>query len=407
MASPSIAIVTHGLETGGGVPAVARWLAHGFASKGAEVEVHDLATSRRDEVSLRLADPRTWLHGPGARPTEGTASGTHWGAWATELEFMRYAPRQRLLTRLNRVDTVQVVCGTPAWAVAVRGVESPVALQVATTARWERQARWPGMPRARAGLSKVMSQATHRLDRLGCRSVDHVMVENAAMHAQVQAWGQSHVSLCPPGVDTETFHPRAEGWNRSGDIVSLGRLAEERKRFDRVLESYALAHQMMADLPPLRLVGRGQLPELQRRRIDRLGLTGRVTVESDLSPLEVRDRLRDASVFLQASSEEGLGIAVLEAMASGLPVVTTETAGTRETVLDRVTGRLVAQTESVVEDLAAALVDVWSGDGEAQGRRGRDRVLSSFSSAVTMDRFWAIHESLRSARTVDHLRLRR
>ncbi|MGZ3416133.1 MAG: glycosyltransferase, partial [Isosphaeraceae bacterium] len=269
--------------------------------------------------------------------------------------------------------------------------------QVATTARWERQARWPTMGSSKARLSKIMSQATHRLDRLGCRSVDHVMVENAVMRTQVRAWGQSNVSLCPPGVDTQTFHPRDGGWNRNGDILSVGRLAEERKRFDRLLDSYAIALRTAPDLPTLRLVGRGQLPEPLRRRIAELGIQSRVLVESDLSPSQICIRLREASIFLQASSEEGLGIAVLEAMASGIPVVATDTAGTRETVVDGVTGRLVAQTDTVVRDLAAALVAVWSADGGTQGREGRERVVRSFSTTVTLDRFWSIHEALGAA----------
>lgn len=398
-----IAIVTHGLETGGGVPAVAMWLAEGLERKGAEVAIHDLATSRTDEVSVRLVDPKSWASGPRQRPTRGVMPGTHWGAWISELEFMRYAPRRPLIETLDGFDTVQVVSGTPAWAVAVRGTKTPVALQVATTALWERQARWPTMTGTKTIVSKVMTRATKRLDRIGCLVADHVMVENAVMGTQVEAWGQRNVSFCPPGVDVHAFQPHSDGWNRDGDILSLGRLGEERKRFDRVLDAYAAARRVQPRLPTLRLAGRGRLPESHQRRIIELGLERHVVVDSDLAPDRIRLLLRNASVFLQASTEEGLGIAVLEAMASGLPVVTTETAGTRETVLDQITGRLVPQTATVVQDLATALVEVWSADRAAtQGASGRHRVVDSFSTEVTLDRFWQIHLGLRTAASTSH-----
>lgn len=391
-----IAVVTHGLGVGGGVPTVARWLADGFSRLGATVDLHDLATARSDDVSLRLASPKTWRCNPTQRPTGEARPGLHWGALAVELEFMRYAPRAALIRCLDGYDTIQVVSGTPAWAVAVRGTQKPVALQVATTALWERSARWPTMRPARAIYSRASTQVTRALDRVGCQGVDHVMVENPAMQGQVRAWGQDSVTICPPGVEVSEFRPLPTGRPKGGPIISVGRLGEERKRFDRVIASYAHARTLSSNLPPLRLVGKGILPAPLWARIRLLGIEPFVTVDADLPITEVRLALQQASVFLQASSEEGLGIAVLEAMASGLPVVATETHGTRESVVDRLTGRLVAQTPTVVEDLAKALLEVWQGDAQGMGTRGRARAIASFSSEAALARFWNIHMDLYS-----------
>ena len=59
--TPRIVLLTHGFETGGGVPAVARWLRSNLVADGRySVDVCDLATSRRDPASRRVAAARSW-----------------------------------------------------------------------------------------------------------------------------------------------------------------------------------------------------------------------------------------------------------------------------------------------------------------------------------------------------------
>lgn len=131
-----------------------------------------------------------------------------------------------------------------------------------------------------------------------------------------------------------------------------------------------------------------------KRLIDELGLIERVDVRSDVPEAELPSLYREASVYLQASHEEGLGISVIEAMASGLPVVCTETAGTRETVAHGDTGWLVSQGLEVEVMIADLTLSIWDDDPQAMSRRARERAISLFSSQATLSRYLEVYEQL-------------
>jgi glycosyltransferase involved in cell wall biosynthesis len=382
-----IALVTHGYEVGGGVPAVTRWLRDGLSSTDAfQVDVHDLATSRRDPYSRLLTSPRTWSRASLQARRNCFRS---WGANAAELEFMRYRPRREFTRALRAYDLVQVVAGTPAWAYAVLPATVPVVLQVATLARWERAA-FPG--RVVGTWRRAMTLATARLERAALRRVDAVLVENAEMLSAVRAAGQDQVQLAPPGVDTEIFCPGTDGWQRDGDLLSVCRLADPRKGIDRTLHAYAALLRLRDHAPDLVLAGRGALPDALRDLIGDLGLTSRVRVRENPSAAELIQLYRGASVFVQTSHEEGLGVSVLEAMASGVPVVATSTAGSRETVADGVTGYLLSQSFSP-GDFATRVHELLS-TGAPFAEAARKRCVTAFSTAATLRRFTDTYASL-------------
>jgi glycosyltransferase involved in cell wall biosynthesis len=83
-------------------------------------------------------------------------------------------------------------------------------------------------------------------------------------------------------------------------------------------------------------------------------------------------------LFALPSYREGMPRALLEAMATGLPVVATAIRGCREEVADGVTGILVPARDH--EALAAAIEKILAvpGTGAAMGRAGRERVLAKF-----------------------------
>jgi glycosyltransferase involved in cell wall biosynthesis len=396
-ASPRrIAIVTAGFDIGGGVPTIARWLRDGLRSLGGyTVDVHDLATSSRDRFSRRLRAPRSWVRST-LRGVSGDDGVIHWGANAVEIEAMRYLPRQELKRTLEGYDIVQVVSGGPALARAVTGAGVPVVLWAASRVAWERQRKEVEQGGPVALWRRGMTLLTTRLERRAIRSVDSVLVLNTPMLEYVRSIGQANVAKALPGVDTNRFSPSPVGWQNQGHLLSVCRLNDPRKGLDRMIHAYALVVEADVSAPPLVLAGRGAPPETLIDLVGRLGLSSRVTVCSNISHDDLPKLYRDASVFLQTSYEEGLGMSILEAMASGLPVVSTETAGTKETVVNGVTGWLVPQDAGLdtARLVAHRVVDVLRGDGAALGADARDRCMKAFSSHIAIQRFTDVYEQL-------------
>jgi glycosyltransferase involved in cell wall biosynthesis len=392
--SPRIALVTQGYQSLGGVQTVAKWLVTGLRVAGLEVQVFDLATSRTDEQSRRLLCPRTWLRSQLLVADASDDQVTHVGANAVEIEPMRYFPRAELSAELDRYDLIQVVAGGPSLALVAMKCSPPLVLQVATTVAWERASLLAGACGAVVLWRRAMTRFTSWMERKAVRRVDVVMVENREMQTFLRSVGGTRVVLAPPGIDTESFSPATAGWNASGYLLSVCRLTDVRKGLKRLIRAYAIMVNGGTAVPQLVLAGRGELPSHLWRLIAELDLTTSVQVRSDVSASELPSLYRGASVYLQASFEEGLGISVIEAMASGLPVVCTDTAGTRETVVNGVTGWLVPQGLDVETQMAARALSVLKHVGREMSGSARSRADLLFSKEATLSSFLNIYEDL-------------
>jgi hypothetical protein len=135
-----IALVFPDHRLSGGVTRVAAFLHETIQGSGKfESLPVSLAMFSGDRCSSLIRAPRTWRMGP--RAVQESWEGIpicHAGALFAELEFMRYRGRSALSGVLDRADLIQVVAGSPAWALPCMGLGKPMLLQAATMATWER-----------------------------------------------------------------------------------------------------------------------------------------------------------------------------------------------------------------------------------------------------------------------------
>jgi glycosyltransferase involved in cell wall biosynthesis len=269
---------------------------------------------------------------------------------------------------------------------------------MATMVEWERRSQLAAQPAALRAWRASMTRLTSNVERIALRGVDIVLVENEDALRHVRALGQPHVTKAPPGVDTTMFSPAPAGRRRDGHLLVVCRLGDPRKGLTRAVNAYRALLAMRPSAPDLVLAGRGTLAPATAALVRESGLAARVDVRCDVGTAELVQLYRDASVFLQTSFEEGLGVSVLEAMACGLPVVATETAGSRETVVPGVTGWLVAQDREaeLPTALAHAVLRIIDDPDCGFGARGRGRCLQRFSTAVAVARFTDIYDGLLS-----------
>ena len=198
------------------------------------------------------------------------------------------------------------------------------------------------------------------------------------------------------GADTELFHPRGEEAAGSAEgpvrLLFAGRVV-----YQKGLDVLFTALAVLAPEPSweLFIAGDGPArPELEARAAA-LGIGHRVRFLG-WTPREELARLsRDMDCFVFASRDEGMPNAVLEAMASGLPVVATRIAGNEELVEDGSTGWLVPPGDpaALAQALAAMLAD--PAGRRTMGRAGRAAVEAGYTWSSVATRYLALCDQMR------------
>ena len=185
------------------------------------------------------------------------------------------------------------------------------------------------------------------------------------------------------GVDAAAFVPAESA--PAGDFVvaSVGGLIAI-KGHDVTLRAIAA---LTGEHPRLRCRIVGEGPELGRLRnlAAELGISGRVEFLGRRTRLEVAETLREAHIFALPSRYEGLGVAYLEAMASGLPAIAYRGQGIEEVIRQGENGILLAShaAESATHNLAAVLRTLLQQGGmrATMGAAARRTVVEGFTLA--------------------------
>jgi glycosyltransferase involved in cell wall biosynthesis len=214
-------------------------------------------------------------------------------------------------------------------------------------------------------------QSIGRLVLARCARV--ICVSNAvARHAEALGARPGRVRVVPNGVDTAVFHsarqhtaPRSE--TPRPVVLFVGRLVPN-KGPDLVVRA---APAILADHPGTRflLAGDGPMRRRLERDVQRAGLASAFAFLGLID--NVPEAMRSAAVLVRPSTLEGMPLAVLEAMATGLPVVATRVGGTPEIVRDGETGFLFEPGDHVALARSVSTLLADRSLAEAMGAAGR------------------------------------
>jgi len=176
----------------------------------------------------------------------------------------------------------------------------------------------------------------------------------------------------------------------SQDLVVgfVGRFSQQ-KAPDILLEAFARVAPAFSNAK-LVMVGDGPLKESLANRIRILGLENRVIFPGFI---EGRIAMRAFDVFVLSSLYEGFPYVILEAMAEGIPVVTTSVGGVEEAIVDGENGFVIPVKS--VDDLTRALFELLKSEGlrEKFGKRSRERVRR-FSVEEMVNATLRVYQSL-------------
>jgi sugar transferase (PEP-CTERM/EpsH1 system associated) len=239
-------------------------------------------------------------------------------------------------------------------------------------------------------------KAAHRLARLVNPLASHFVAVGRHVLGAATEGGYvlaDRASVIYNGIDLSRFAPgRRERRSRDGELVigCVGRLSEE-KRHGVIFRAVAA---LIADHPRVRLfvVGDGPLRPVLEEEVERLDLEEHVAFLGLRS--DVPELLGAMDVLVLASSTEGLPLVVIEAMASGLPIVATRVGGLPELVEEGRNGLLVPPDDP--DALANALRSLLADETlrSRMGREGRRMAEERFSLAEAARRHARLYARL-------------
>lgn len=226
---------------------------------------------------------------------------------------------------------------------------------------------------------RVARAALSGFYRIGFRLCDGVVFQNPDDVAQMTQWG-----ICPPskisvvrgsGVPLDRYQPSCSP-PEGVTFVMISRLVAEKG----VREFIEAARVVKGKLPFARFLLAGGFSDnpsaLTKDEVDRIRGDGVVEILGQCG--DIPSLLRGSSVFVLPSYREGVPRSTLEAMACGLPIVTTDAPGCRETVMEGENGFLVPVRN--IEELAQAMTTLGSDSALRlrMGRRSRALAEDSF-----------------------------
>jgi glycosyltransferase involved in cell wall biosynthesis len=236
------------------------------------------------------------------------------------------------------VEAPEVMLAVANWGLRIcykfSGVENPLAMP-----------RYPAGRLLAARFEKMLFAALAARAELILAASDRGGIDRMVARSRGVLTSRQIVQY-PTRVDTAVFEVRREAaFGCQPVFVSCGRLNRV-KGWDLILDAFALVREQ---LPSGRLcfVGDGEDREELLARVAGAGLQDSVSVTGFLPAPEVAGLLNEGSVFLMGSHREGWPIAMLEALACGLPVVSTRVSGAGDLIEPGRNGYLVDSRDPV------------------------------------------------------------
>ena len=202
---------------------------------------------------------------------------------------------------------------------------------------------------------------------------------------------RNKIEVVPNGVDIDTYHPgpspiEFDEWGTT--LLYVGPL-EERKGLKYLIQAMPELLEKHPDIGLVLVGGGNDNPLIQMA--EQVGVRNRIRFEGFVPEAELPDYYRAADVFVFPSLLEGFGIVLVEAMASGLPVVSTTATAIPEVVGDA--GLLVAPRNENM--LASAVSNLIEGEDYDQWcNRSQARVQKNFTWPHTTHTLCSIYEEV-------------
>ncbi|MER2072031.1 MAG: glycosyltransferase [Psychrobacillus sp.] len=223
-------------------------------------------------------------------------------------------------------------------------------------------------------------------------STSHIMAKETNLYTN------RPVYVTPFGVDLEKFYPKDTNETNDKIVVGTVKALEDKYGIADLVKGFAMFHK---EYPNSELLITGDGPQRQEyeQLADELGISSVTTFTGKVPNTEVPAIIRSMSIFAVPSTEdsESFGVAAVEAMACGVPVVVSNVGGLPEVVVKDVTG-IVTDKESP-DQLAAAFIKL-AGNNDLRagmGKAGVAHVKDNYSWVDNANYMLSLYEKYTEA----------
>ena len=182
-----------------------------------------------------------------------------------------------------------------------------------------------------------------RIDKMAVKSADVCIALSKEMKKAIEAAGAKRVVYIPNGVDVDKYKPREHEFKNR--ILFVGRISEQ-KGITYLIDALSMIKE------PFEMVFVGPMSSGFRfddysyynsvmKRIEKYGLENKVKFLGTVDEKIKIKEYQKADIFVLPSIGEGMSLVMLEAMASGLPVVVSDVSGVRDAIEDGKEGLIV------------------------------------------------------------------
>ncbi len=377
---------------GGGAAVATAALAQGMVERGVKVDVVT-AGAESGTPTESAEQERLTVYRVRSRRT-----GIHQAGMADAASYLVAAlPLIRRLMRAHRYDAVHVFFSLPTGALLpfldLRGTPVVVSLRGSDVPGYDPYNR--GLQLAHRLLAPLTRWIWRRADRV-------VAVCESLGQLARQTYPNLSYAVIPNGVDLQLFQPAAAGRRTPTHPIRCLAVARliERKGLGDLIRAFALLERGRFQLE---IVGGGSDEGALRDLASVHGLAGEVRFLGPLPRAEVARRYREADLFTLPSSAEAFGNVFAEALASGLPIVSSPIGGIPDLVEHGTNGLLV--TPGDVNGLAAA-IRYLAEDPElrlAMAQRNRAKAEATLEWSRVTHRYLSTYEATQNRRPVRSL----
>lgn len=287
--------------------------------------------------------------------------GSRWAFW----EPGHYAyTKHQWEEALEGFDYFFVVSATPIAGHPLTLLHKKFVIWISTSYDQDRTQRVEQLHGIRWLINKIAQPIMHRIERRVLNKASHIIALSSYSKNEFFKTLQKNkrtITVCGFPINPLPIK-LADRNNQSKLIIAVGRFSDPRKNFQMLMEAFKLIYAQDKDTylcvigsePPADITR----PYLDEAFFDAVSFTGQV------SPQDLKRFYTEAALMLVTSHQEGFGIAALEGVHYGTPVVTTDCGGPRDFVINGYNGYVVAINDA--KAMAQQALHILSHEGLAQ-----------------------------------------